>query len=77
MPPQVMLPTEGSAASAVGTDMRLETVGVMSGHVCLEIVCTGEGYGKIGQSVSAITIGEAVRYLWGMMSTCTSCEGRA
>ncbi len=40
---QVMLATEGTTTSAVRANMGLQTVGVMSGHMGFEIVCTGEG----------------------------------
>jgi hypothetical protein len=40
--PKIMLAAERTAAGAVGTDVRLEPVGVVCGHVCFEIVRSGE-----------------------------------
>jgi len=44
---QVMLATERPATSAVGADMRFQTVGVMSCLVGLEIVGSSKGSGAV------------------------------
>lgn len=40
---EIVLPGEGTATRAVGTDVWLETVGIMSGHVSFEVVGPGKG----------------------------------
>jgi hypothetical protein len=44
MPSQVVLAAEGPVTRGVGADMRLQPVGVMGGHVRLEVIRTGEGW---------------------------------
>ena len=44
MPSQVVLAAEGPVTRGVGADMRLQPVGVMGGHVRLEVICTSEGW---------------------------------
>jgi len=39
MTTQIVLPTEGTTTRSLRANMRLQTIGIMSSHMCLQIIC--------------------------------------
>ena len=70
---QVVLAAEGPAAAAMGAHEGLFPVGIMRGHVSLQVVCPGKRYKK-ELSMGAL-MGGSVTNLWDTHYTCTSYEG--
>ena len=44
MTAQIVLPTEGTTTRSLRAHMRLQTIGIMSSHMCLQVICPSKSY---------------------------------
>lgn len=44
MTTQIVLPTEGTTTRSLRANMRLQTIGVVGSHVCLQVICPSKSY---------------------------------
>jgi hypothetical protein len=44
MTTQIVLPAEGTTARSLRAHMRLQTIGIVGGHVCLQVICPSKSY---------------------------------
>ena len=43
MTTQIVLPAEGTTTRSLRAHMRLQTIGIMGSHMCLQVICPSEG----------------------------------
>jgi hypothetical protein len=44
MTTQIMLPTERTTTRSLRANMRLQTIRIMSSHMCLQVICPSKSY---------------------------------
>lgn len=44
MTTQIVLPAEGTTARSLRAYMRLQTIGIMGSHMCLQVICPSKSY---------------------------------
>lgn len=64
MTTQVVLPAEGTATRSLRTHMRLQTIGVVGSHVCLQVICPSKGYKSSKKPDDSINIKLMINTSW-------------
>ena len=47
MTTQIVLPTKGTTTRSLWANMRLQTIRIMSSHMCLQIICPSKSYKEV------------------------------